>query len=51
MQLAWINKSVYPKEGNIPNGQPITRDPETGILGFGNGQKDRMYLGVKANQR
>lgn len=40
---------VYPKEGDIgPNGQPITRDPVTGVLGFGNGQKGGIYLGLKA---
>lgn len=39
--------TVYPKEGDIgPNGQPITRDPVTGVLGFGNGQKGGIYLGV-----
>lgn len=40
--------TVYPKEGDIgPNGQPITRDPVTGVLGFGNGQKGGIYIGVK----
>lgn len=40
--------TVYPKEGDIgPNGQPITRDPVTGVLGFGNGQKGGIYLGIK----
>lgn len=39
---------VYPKEGDIgPNGKPITRDPVTGVLGFGNGQKGGIYLGLK----
>ena len=39
--------TVYPKEGDIgPNGKPITRDPVTGVLGFGNGQKGGIYLGV-----
>lgn len=39
---------VYPKEGDIgPNGKPITRDPVTGVLGFGNGQKGGIYLGIK----
>lgn len=39
--------TVYPKEGDIgPNGQPITRDPVTGVLGFGNNQKGGIYLGV-----
>ena len=40
---------VYPKEGDIgPNGKPITRDPVTGVLGFGNGQKGGIYLGLKS---
>lgn len=40
--------TVYPKEGDIgPNGKPITRDPVTGVLGFGNGQKGGIYLGIK----
>lgn len=40
---------VYPKEGDIgPNGQPITRDPVTGVLGFGNGQKGGIYIGIKS---
>ena len=40
--------TVYPKEGDIgPNGQPITRDKITGVLGFGNNQKGGIYLGVK----
>ena len=40
---------VYPKEGDIgPNGKPITRDPVTGVLGFGNGQKGGIYLGIKS---
>ena len=40
--------TVYPKEGDIgPNGQPITRDPVTGVLGFGNGQKGGIYIGIK----
>lgn len=41
--------TVYPKEGDIgPNGKPITRDPVTGVLGFGNGQKGGIYLGIKS---
>ena len=37
--------TVYPKEGDIgPDGRPITRDPETGVLGYGNGQKGGIYL-------
>ena len=40
---------VYPKEGDIgPNGKPITRDPVTGVLGFGNGQKGGIYIGIKS---
>lgn len=40
--------TVYPKEGDIgPNGKPITRDPVTGVLGFGNGQKGGIYIGIK----
>lgn len=40
---------IYPKEGDIgPNGKPITRDPITGVLGFGNGQKGGIYLGLKS---
>lgn len=37
--------AIYPREGEIgPNGKPITRDPVTGVLGFGNGQKGGIYL-------
>ena len=44
-----ISGRVYPKEGDIgPNGKPITRDPVTGVLGFGNGQKGGIYLGLKS---
>ena len=44
-----ISGIVYPKEGDIgPNGKPITRDPVTGVLGFGNGQKGGIYLGLKS---
>ena len=44
-----LSGRVYPKEGDIgPNGQPITRDPVTGVLGFGNGQKGGIYLGLKS---
>lgn len=39
--------AVYPVEGEIgPDGKPITRDSLTGILGYGNGQKRVIYLGV-----
>lgn len=37
----------YPAEGLIYNGKPITRDPETGVLGYGNGQKGGLYLGIE----
>lgn len=46
------NKSgvVYPGEGmTAPDGTVITRDPETGVLGYGNGQKGGIYLGVGKN--
>ena len=37
--------AIYPREGEIgPNGKQITRDPVTGVLGFGNGQKGGIYL-------
>lgn len=37
----------FPTEGQIgPDGNVITRDPETGILGFGNGQKGGIWLGL-----
>lgn len=40
--------TIYPKEGDIgPDGRPITRDPETGVLGYGNGQMGGIYLGVE----
>lgn len=39
---------IYPAEGLIgPGNKPITRDPLTGVLGFGNGQKGGIYLGIK----
>lgn len=38
--------NVYPSEGQMYNGKPITRDPNTGVLGYGNGQKGGIYLGV-----
>lgn len=38
---------VYPKEGDIINGVKVERDPETGVLGLGNGQKGGIYLGLK----
>ncbi len=37
---------VYPAEGMVINGVKVTRDPETGVLGLGNGQKGGIYLGV-----
>lgn len=40
---------VYPSEGQVaPDGTVITRDPETGVLGYGNGQKGGIYLGITA---
>ena len=39
---------VYPKEGDIINGVKVTRDPATGVLGLGNGQKGGIYLGIKS---
>ena len=36
----------YPKEGELYHGSPITRCAETGILGFGAGQKGGIYLGI-----
>lgn len=38
--------ATYPKEGDVINGVTVTRDPVTGVLGFGNGQKGGIYLGV-----
>ncbi len=39
---------TLPAEGQIgPNGKPISRDKETGVLGFGNGQHGGIYTGVK----
>ena len=40
---------VYPKEGDIINGVKVTRDPATGVLGLGNGQKGGIYLGIKSS--
>lgn len=37
---------VYPAEGMVINGVKVTRDPETGVLGLGNGLKGGIYLGV-----
>lgn len=37
---------IYPAEGMTHNGVKITRDPETGVLGLGNGQKGGIYLGL-----
>lgn len=43
---------IYPGEGmTAPDGTVITRDPETGVLGYGNGQKGGIYLGVGKNGR
>ena len=38
--------AIYPSEGQMYNGKPITRDPNTGVLGYGNGQTGGIYLGV-----
>lgn len=38
--------AIYPSEGQLYNGKPITRDPNTGVLGYGNGQTGGIYLGV-----
>ncbi|HIV62905.1 MAG TPA: S-layer homology domain-containing protein [Candidatus Butyricicoccus avistercoris] len=40
-------QAVYPKEGDIINGVKVTRDPVTGVLGYGNGQKGGIYLGIQ----
>lgn len=39
----------YPAEGLTYNGVKITRDKETGVLGYGNGQRGGIYLGVGKN--
>lgn len=39
--------AVFPKEGDIINGVKVTRDPVTGVLGYGNGQKGGIYLGIQ----
>ena len=39
--------AIYPKDGDILNGVKTTRDPITGVLGYGNGQKGGIYLGIK----
>lgn len=40
--------TILPAEGQIgPDGKVITRDKETGVLGFGNGQTGGIYTGVK----
>lgn len=37
----------FPAEGQIgPDGKVITRDPETGVLGFGNGQHGNIWSGL-----
>lgn len=39
--------AIFPVEGmTAPDGTLITRDPETGVLGYGNGQKGGIYLTV-----
>lgn len=41
------NGEVYPVEGDMINGVKVTRDATTGVLGFGNGQKGGIYLGIE----
>lgn len=41
-----ITGTIYPREGDLYDGKPITRDPVTGVLGYGNGQKGGIYLGL-----
>lgn len=38
---------IMPKEGDSFNGGKITRDEETGVLGYGNGQTGNIWLGLK----
>lgn len=38
--------ATYPKEGDIINNVAVSRDSVTGVLGFGNGQKGGIYLGI-----
>lgn len=45
--VGWYTDAIYPKEGDILNGVKVTRDPITGVLGYGNGQKGGIYLGIK----
>lgn len=42
--------TVYPYEGatDINTGKVITRDANTGVLGFGNGQNGNIYYGIDA---
>lgn len=43
---------IYPVEGMIaPDGSTITRDPVTGVLGYGNGQKGHIYDTVGAQHK
>lgn len=42
---------VYPTEGMVINGKTVTRDPNTGVLGFGNGQNGYIYNGIKITWR
>lgn len=37
----------YPVEGDIVNGVVVTKHPVCGVLGYGNGQKGGIYLGVE----
>lgn len=46
-----VNGVNYPAEGMTYNGVKITRDDETGVLGYGDGQQGGIYLGVGKNNR
>lgn len=46
-----VNGVNYPAEGMTYNGTKTTRDDETGVLGYGNGQQGGIYLGVGKNGR
>lgn len=40
--------TVYPTEGMTINGKTVTRDPNTGVLGFGgSGQNGYIYVGIQ----
>jgi len=48
--LISVDLERVPKEGDMFNGRPITRDPETGVLGFGNGQTGGIYNGIQVTR-